>query len=210
LETYFRNVKSLISRNILFSFLFKLNRFLKLLYKKVTHKILPVFQIIARKTVINLLVFGAEKTLYIKKLIIRKKKVEYKVPVKGILHYINPFRGTQITLQVLCLISITYAFHLMFIMVIIPVLDTIVSPTNIMIGLLKDKIGIKLALTLCFVFTLDAIFFFNLPYTITFLTTYQLNKTQSIGVLLGMLSAGTVIRFFQSIAWYNTLKKWII
>ena len=138
------------------------------------------------------------------------KRREYKQPAKGILNYLNPFQGTKITIPVICLVSITYAFHIMFIITLIPALDTIVSPTNIMIGLLKNKIGNRLALLLCLAFTLDAIFFFNLPYTMSFFQMYQIGGIETIGALIGMIIGGTLLRFAQSIAWYKSLKKWII
>jgi hypothetical protein len=137
-------------------------------------------------------------------------KREYKQPEKGILNYINPFQGTKITIPVLCLISITYAFHVMFMITLVPALDAIISPTNIMIGILKDKIGNKLSLLLCLLFTLDAIFFFNLPYILSFLQMYQLDAIQLTGTLIGMTIGGTLLRFAQSIAWYKSLKKWIV
>jgi hypothetical protein len=141
---------------------------------------------------------------------IKRRRIEYRPPVKGILHYLNPFTGNRITIPVLCLISITCAFHFMFIMTLIPALDTIVSPTNIMIGLLKDKLGIKVSILLCFLFTLDAILVFNFPYILSFFNTYQFDGIQSLATILGMICAGTILRFAQSIAWYKSLKKWLV
>jgi hypothetical protein len=208
LETYFRHVKSLISKTNIFSFLFKLKQFFKVLYRKLQHHLILVLANKAVKKVIDLVILGVKRTVYIKNIFSRK--IEYKPPVKGVLHYLNPFTNNRITIPVLCLISITYAFHVMFMITLIPALDTIVSPTNIMIGLLKDKIGIKIATILCFLFTVDAIFFFNLPYTISFLNAYKLDGFQSTGALLTMLGAGTVMRLLQSMAWYKSLKKWIV
>jgi hypothetical protein len=178
----------------------------------------------ARKQKENLLLFSYRKTEYINKLYNKiksrlfRKRIEYKQPAKGILSYINPFKVTDVKITVLCMISVTYAFHLIFVMMPFPGLDTIVSPTNVMIGLLYKRIGLKISLLLCLLFTLDTMFIFYLPYLLTLLKIYDTNlfvlQVGNIEIQLAfiplMIITGTLIRFSQSMIWFKSLKKWIV
>jgi hypothetical protein len=107
-------------------------------------------------------------------------------------------------LQTICFISTIYSFHLIFSISAVPVLDTIMSPTNVMIGLLHNRIGNYISLLLCFLMSIDAVFLFNLPYA---LVSVQLYGLWMFPVLLIL---GTAIRFGQSLIFYRSLKNWII
>ena len=107
-------------------------------------------------------------------------------------------------LQTICFISTIYSFHLIFSISAIPVLDTIISPTNVMIGLLHNRLGTYVSWLICFLMAVDSIVLFNLPFAITAVQLY------GIGMIPFLLGIGTLVRFIQSLIFYHSLKRWIV
>jgi hypothetical protein len=192
LETYFRHVKPLVLKSKLFSCFTQLINFLNLLFRKVRYQTGLVFceQCVFKRD--RLFIFPNRKTVYNIINIVRNRfKIERE----------------KISTQIVCLTSITYGFHLAFVLAL-PGIDSFLSPTNILIGLLKSKMGWSVAFLLCFICTVDNLLVFNIGTTLVLIQTYPLGNP--VFAIVFLLLVGTFIRLGQSVIWYKGLKRWLI